>query len=387
MLNINIYIEKYLSENNTVVEYTIDFDSIETAKKLLSTIGNDIEYSSPKFYKLVLPYMGKKRMFSGSWYSIPLQWFKNAIYQEIGEEDAQSAAYSGTIKIEGLDLNTNFSKYLTHIQSTTSKLSDQININFNSSLKELVVVDCGQGNWNEIHSNEKILIYDMGASSHYTVTRIKKLISSRFSTFQNKNLIVVISHWDMDHFQSLKYLEFSQMQQIVAVYGPSNLPASNVYNDTMNNLRSNNVKCFFIAPTSKRNGRSIDLNLIFSSNAVDVYRAVGGNSRNQTGIILAAKGIDKIALLTGDHHYDKIFNAVENKYTKRDIVFVAPHHGGNSGNLSVKQWLTEFGKIECPISVGVNSYNHPNQNISGLTQLQKRYPDTTQLKGNIRLKI
>ncbi len=383
---INIYIENYTSKiSGDIVEYTIDFDTIENAENFFQLFFPDFEYNPNKFYNLRTPNSGRHRMFSGSWYSLPTTIFEQAEYESIDEEAEGSGGYSGVIKVK--NKITNFTDYLAIFKNEEYEVYEDIDIDFATKLQTLMVVNCGQGNWNEIHAEKELLIYDMGASSRHTSAQIKSLVDNRFSKFKGKTVGIIISHWDMDHFQAIKYLDSKQLSQISAIYGPSNIPISNVYTSTIKHLIANNVNYKLIAPTTKRNGRAINLNQLSTSKTVDVYRSVNGSSRNQTGIVLAIKGNLKVALLTGDHHYEKIFSVIDQKYTNQDIILVIPHHGGNAGRLSISDWQTEFNTIECAISYGLNSYNHPSQNIGNIIALQSAYPETTYDNGDLAFNI
>lgn len=381
-----LYIEKYLSRKDIgFVEYTVDFLSIDEAQDLFSIIDPEIKYSPMKFYKIIARYDGKNRMFSGSWYSIPNEFFSNARYEAIDADTDGSGVYSGIIRVEKFP--DDFPQFLTHVDGNGYQTVQSVVIDFNERLEKLRVVDCGQGNWNEIHTKSKTLVYDLGASSNFTQLQIKSLVNRRFLALCKGEIDIVISHWDMDHFQSLKYLTRRHLSKVNAVYGPDNLPPSNVYRDAMNNLSKHNVSCYLVAPTTVRKRKCIDLNLLSSSKTVDCFRAVTGGSRNQTGIVLAVKGKHKTALLTGDHHYSKILDAIHNLYSGKSIILVAPHHGGDAGNLSVSAWQKEFVNVTCAISVGKNSYGHPSQNLNKLTLLQTSSPDRTDTKGDITYKL
>lgn len=393
--NIDIYIEKSIhNKMNGVSEYAIDFYNLQSANTLFLYILARVEYSPFKFYKLVLPYEKYNVMASGSWYSLPLEFFNNAILRVLNEEDLESSAYSGIIKIERLGVKlSNFlipqkrldNEFKSYVDEGNLEL-DEIRDNLDSEefKLELTIVDCGQGNWNEISTTHDVLIYDMGASQSYSEIQTKTLVSGRRKIHGHKKTVIVISHWDMDHFQALKYLESDQLGGITAVYGPSNIPPTNVYRDMIRHLKGYDISCGFIPPTTKRQGRRIDLNLLLSTIDIDLYRATSGSSRNQTGIVLVVKGAeDRISLLTGDHHYNKILNAVRNRYCKNDVILVVPHHGGEAGTISVADWRNKFKSIDCVISVGSNSYGHPNQNLRKLEKLQGSSPKRTDQNGNV----
>lgn len=384
--HVAIYVESYSSKmDGDIVEYTIDFQNVNGAVSFFQSYFPGVDYNDAKFYSLRVPRTGRNRMFSGSWYFLPLSAFESSEYEPINEEAEGSAAYAGIITLK--NSVPNLCQYLAAVESEEYEIHEHISINFKTSPRELVVVSCGQGNWNEVHANKELLIYDMGASSRYTRSQVINLIQSRFAQFKEKIISIVISHWDMDHFQAIRYLDRKQLAQIAGIVGPSNIPPSNVYKSMINHLIANNVKYSLISPTSQRNGRSINLNLLSVSKTVDVYRSVSGGSRNQTGIVLVVKGEEKFVLLTGDHHYEKIFDAIHNNYSSQRIILVAPHHGGNAGSLNVADWRSEFSAIECPISYGFNSFNHPHQNLSGLGLLQGSVPQTTHGIGDLKFCI
>lgn len=377
-----IYIENYLSRKDIgIAEYTIDFKSKDEAQTFLSSINPEIEYSSFKFYKLITPYHGRNRMIRGSWYNLPNILFQNASYSAIDENTEGSSVYTGEITVKNIECK--YSNYLTNVNIIEYPTSDFSQLKVKSLPKKVIIVNCGEGNWNEIYFDKELLIYDIGASVLYSQSDVKNLINSRFSNYSNKKINIIISHWDMDHFQSLKYLTPKQLKNINAVYGPNNIPNTNVYNDTINNLTKNRVKYYSIPPTVSFRKRFIDLNLLKSVNNIDIYRSTKGKSINQSGIVLIIKGKNKLAILTGDHHYPKIFNAIKNKYTKKDAIFVIPHHGGKAGRLVTSDWQSEFSDITCAISVGKNIHNHPNQNIKNIEKLHKYPPDRTDKIGDI----
>lgn len=377
-----VYIEHYFARKDLdIVEYTIDFHSISDAETFFTVIDRQIQYTPFKFYKLILPHDGKNRMFAGSWYYLPHYLFEGSSYESLDENSAGSAVYSGVIKVKSAPII--FSQFLRHIYGRTFSSTQNFTAQYTSHFDQLIVVDCGQGNWNEAYTDSEALIYDLGASTMFSQNQIQALVRRRFATYGNRKIDIIISHWDMDHFQALKYLTPAHLSMINAVYGPDNIPSTNVYKDAINNLSNHGVNYYFIAPTAARKGKVINLNLLLSTGYIDYFRAVKGGSKNQTGIVLAIKGKQKVALLTGDHHYPKILDVISGLYTQRNIILVTPHHGGNAGELVIADWQAEFASVTCPISVGSNPYKHPTQNFNNLMRLQNSTPDKTDTKGDI----
>ncbi|MGC9403616.1 hypothetical protein ACP43V_14290 [Vibrio genomosp. F10 str. 9ZC157] len=386
---VDIYIESYAAQRDVgIVDYTIDFKSEKDLSAFLEVFEIEISSSDPKFYGLTLPYQGRKIMYAGSWYRFPLIKYEAEDVQIIeispDKEDEGGAFYRNKFQIKRQI--ESFTELLTKVESLDSKYDETINVDPMGLAHELVVVDCGQGNWNEIKTNSDTVIYDLGASSRYSETQIRKLIDRRFKNFSEKSVYIIISHWDMDHFQSLKYLSKDNFSKVKAVYGPTNIPSTLVYQKAIDNILNNKVP-FKLIPNTERIGRTIDLNLLISSHSIDLYRATNGRSRNQTGIVLAVKGAEKLALLTGDHHYCKILVAILGKYSNKKTVLVAPHHGGAAGHFSVHDWSNELSVEDCAISVGDNSYNHPNPHYNNLKFLKNGIPNVTDGNGDLTYQI
>lgn len=354
---VDIYIEGYLPrKDDGVVEYTIDFKSKDEASVFLNILNIGSVDSNFKFYQLTVPYQGQKIMYAGSWYKFPLKQLYDEDIQIIevpSDSEEGGAFYRNKFKLERE--TESFSKLLTHVKSIDSNYEEVLEIEPVNIANELCVVDCGQGNWNEIKTSTNTIIYDIGASSRYSEPQIKSLIKRRFGLLPKKSMyIIIISHWDMDHFQSLKYLSQTDFSKVKGVYGPSNIPPTLVYQEAIDNIGKYGVP-FKLMPNTTRLGREISLNFLMSFNPIDIYRASNGRSRNQTGIVLAVNGIKKLVLLTGDHHYNKILEAIKGRYTHQETILVAPHHGGSAGRFSVGEWSSELLVEDCAVSVGPNS--------------------------------
>lgn len=351
-----------------------------------SVLGQDGDNDiSPAFYRLKTGHQPSNRMASGSWYRLPLSFFEDCDYVDVSGDEEGSSCIGGEIRWGKFRNNLEYAGLAIHVPSIELSRVDEPSIEIDA--KKLIVVNCGQGNWNEVHGGKNLLFYDMGASQRYSAQQVKDLISRRFKSLEDKSITVVISHWDLDHFQALRHCSATDCGKMRAVFDPSDMPGTTVYKDAVTRLRSYGVIIQEIKPTRKRLGRRIDLNLLASRAGVDLYRATSGGSRNQTGIVLAIKGGNATALLTGDHHYPKILDAINGKYRDKKLILVAPHHGGNAGDLDTPSWRAQFPQIDCPISVGPNSYKHPNKNIRKLSRLQGCRPFITQVNGDICFRL
>ncbi|MBB6611773.1 hypothetical protein H7F15_12045 [Pontibacter sp. Tf4] len=74
----------------------------------------------------------------------------------------------------------------------------------------LVAMNVGQGNWNEVHFKDgNVILYDIGASVRFTAKCIDSVIRrSKIIRVLNEGeaaikCTLIISHWDIDHYQAI----------------------------------------------------------------------------------------------------------------------------------------------------------------------------------------
>lgn len=353
-------------------------DTLELAR-LLGASKEDIASENPasmlRFDYFPESYFGCRE---GSWYEIPDEFWEGWGYQAIDPTGPGSVFLRGELSVP--DGAKNFSRYLAapiFIERNTVYASDYPLATPNdvataSKTTTLSVIDCGHGNWNEIRTDSLRIMYDVGASRLYDAAQIEHLVQSRAIGALGIEVKIYISHWDVDHYQSLLKFTDSDLSVITEVTAPSQLPDTATCKRTMTLLDEHEISVRLLAPAPRATpGRTIDLIEIQRVGPLTVFRATAGRSRNQSGIVLCYEGQSKLALLVGDHHYEKILNAIRGRFSAaKDCVFVAPHHGGNAGSIDVTAWRVLFSSFETAISCGDNAWTHPLiDNLNGLGEL------------------
>jgi glyoxylase-like metal-dependent hydrolase (beta-lactamase superfamily II) len=382
---IKIYVEdssfpsgsKFLENREYTKTALIDFEDISGISRIETSHQERFDDSRPTTMATVAynhkPYKGLQ---TGCWYTVPFSLFES--------QQVQYATYAEGDPGE-LYLRSNVilpSEYIDFSEHyVPPKYIETNEIIFNESFElekkfDLFVVNCGQGNWNELHSGSFVLIYDVGASKIYKKHEVVDLVESRREALGNKTKVVFISHWDLDHYQALLAFEQDDFDNLQVIVGPSQIPDTVTYRRILEKLHLNGIPFLTMPPSKKINGdrsKSIDLICENTVGPFNIFRATPGKSRNQAGIVIVADGENGKALLTGDHHYPKILNSVTSKIAPKDrVVMVAPHHGGSAGCIDVKDWRKHFPRIEIPISVGKNYYGHPVKSImKKLRQIQR----------------
>lgn len=348
--------------------------------KLLGAPEGDISSGNPasmlRFDYIPDSYFGLRE---GSWYDLKDEFWDGWGYQAIDPQGPGSVFLRAELSPPNPTIN--FSNHLakqmflaqeTVIQPKTLEASATALSNAVSTA-ELSVFNCGHGNWNEIRTGTSRIMYDVGACRSYTQEQVENLVQSQRISASAHDVEIYISHWDVDHYQSLLKFSKDDFKRISEIVAPSRLPNTATCQRVIENLDKHNVPIRLIdfAPRVSTS-RVIELIEVQKIGALTIFRATPGRSRNQGGIVISYEGSTKVALLVGDHHYEKILAAAQNYLPKnKSCVLVTPHHGGNAGSIDTGAWQAQFPSFEIAISCGVNNWDHPlDDNVKGLELLQ-----------------
>lgn len=240
---------------------------------------------------------------------------------------------------------------------TLNELSDEINVE---------VVDVGQGSTNLIQSNESLTIFDFGANIFASKSKLKS-IADEITHKSDKayKTSLVISHWDCDHYNLLTVLDNNWLRRLCCVFFPAEV-ISLTSKQMVKRLFSNcKYICTFKSPSMKVKGTVGMIPIISSSNYSLYIGYIGEKSRsiNKSGLALAIKSSNDITILGADHANKQIWEFIYPHtvsipaYNRLNIV--VPHHGGKCGKINVSHFSINPGIAA--ISVGKNTYKHPNQ--------------------------
>ncbi len=303
--------------------------------------------------------LGRNGFREGSWYEIDLKFFTDIRYEPV-PIDAPGASYlGGTLTAPPTAINASQFLIARRYFPGPTGIVDIPSAASGSAHLLLTVVDCGQGNWNEVRTKTTRLIYDLGACRYYKPAEVRALVASRNLLSEHRHVVVVLSHWDIDHYHALLEFTAPELSKISHVYAPDRLPDTATFKRVRALLSANGVPLTLLATQPHPNGKGpIQLVPISTSGPFTFFRATTGSSTNQTGIVVQVEGSNKIALLTGDHYYGKVLDAslpIKGKACE----LVIPHHGGICGSLNHVAWLAKHQAVRCVISVGNNPWGHP----------------------------
>lgn len=329
---------------------------------------------------------GRRGLREGSWYEVDLNVWSEMRYAPVSRDAPGGAYLGGTLVAPEVALN--FSQFLSkrrYIDGSIGSVDLPPPKMARKGEPLLTVVDCGQGNWNEVSAGNLRVIYDTGACRNYDEKQLRQLITTRHLLAEYRQIVVFISHWDIDHYHALLKFSPAELSKISHVYAPDRLPNTATLKRVQALLAANSVPLTLLPTQPHPDGKGpIQLVPMSHFGPFTVLRATAGSSTNQTGIALQAEGPRRLALLTGDHYYSKVL-AASSGATGKACELVVPHHGGECGVLNQQAWSMKHPNIRATISVGQNSWKHPRlKYVNALTSLQGSAPWRTDKHGTYR---
>lgn len=345
-----IYIEKYDSiEGFLLADFISKEDYIEFCNKIrYENYINDertmLFIENLRFNKGIVPK-------EGSVYEIPYELIENLkwIKESTSENRSDLHEEAGFSNIISFRTNANYMGYSIFKTSLNS-----------THLKFISL----PGNWNEIYDNNKCkVIYDIGASIFSTNLEIRKFVSESKRAFSDSPSLI-ISHWDIDHYQSLFELDKSDLGSLCCVFVPDKL-ITETSKRAFNILKSN---CNFINVINQSPKRAIKRRISLEMLCSDkkhfaFFRGEKSKDMNKSGLALTVWNNRGCAILAADHHYSQIFSDIYKIIPQNlKINIVTPHHGGEAGKIP-KQMINPILPELAVTSTGNNNYGHPKDEI------------------------
>ncbi|HLX54174.1 MAG TPA: hypothetical protein VKR58_09540, partial [Aquella sp.] len=269
--------------------------------------------------------------------------------------------------------------------------SDNLKIPFMfKPIDKIIVRNIGQGSWNELVSNNKIILaFDFGTSYTTKKNDVRKLIGNREVEYQISYPILILSHWDVDHYHFLLAFSDVTIKSIFIFVYRSAIP-NLTSRKALGRFRILNKNALLAIPCYSPNTiPSFPQKFYFPGiSSIIIYNANKSRSKNKSGIALVVRRKKICFIFPGDYDYTQI-----SKYILPDLNYACqhylnvPHHGGKAGNF-IYDISGKNIPINAVISVGKNPYGHPNQkNIMELKKKGFRVVRTDVMHGDYSINI
>ena len=233
---------------------------------------------------------------------------------------------------------------------------------------KLRVNNVGQGNCNEILDGEHVkLVYDIGAAMNMKKSDVIALKNKRIGAYKSSSPLLVISHWDLDHFIQLKEMSDQELACFSGLLCSSRQPSclsQTIYARIKKAIGKANVNSVKMYPARNHNDQ---MYFYQKANAFAFYYGKNATRKNYAGFTVFVQGNVRSVILTGDCNYAQISDVLVQEAPISgqvgNLVMGVPHHGGTfSGKFKILSIPLVFTAEEAIISVDAmnNNYGHPS---------------------------
>ncbi len=235
------------------------------------------------------------------------------------------------------------------------------------STDKVVIRKIGQGNWNELYNQDKIhTVFDSGTIYTTSRTNLIQLIGNRNQLYQQSKPMLILSHWDVDHYHFLLAFDDATIQSFSKFVFRNKVPSLTA-RKVMGRFADLNPTAPFpidadVRPRYTRGPVRLNCYPINTTASLLLFNAQDNRSRNRSGIGLLLRTEKNSIIFSGDFNYDQVDIDMlpEINYIHDFHYLIVPHHGGNGGRI-VYALRTLIPNKQAIISVGMNPYNprHP----------------------------
>jgi beta-lactamase superfamily II metal-dependent hydrolase len=383
--DILVYIEEIDRDNNIIILDFIDSNELEKFTNVLE-IQNDIFKAS---MVKIINYR-QKNLRENTVYAIDRDFILNLRSNIEPQEDSFLFGYTIDLKNERAFLfKTSVTigeqdKYIIGAIIRGGAKNSILDISLKGKIN-VTVRNIGQGNWNEIYSNDEVkIVYDAGAPMNANKTVVRNHIGNKVNEYSTSKPSLILSHWDKDHYHALIGMTDAELQCFSSFICPDirpNITSRILYDRIQNAIGKNNIYTVSNIPEVK--GLPPALGLISPvRNNFMIFNSTYNKDRNQAGIVLAIKTNISSIILPGDCHYALLSNCILPLLNHTHLHnLIVPHHGGKGGayDYDMNPGTTPGQAV---ISVGANRYGHPNRAYTTALTLDRFQVMSTQKVGS-----
>lgn len=396
-MSIKIYIEKYDKHEGVMLADFLNPNSYIEFRKLIGSVDQTRNYSEDERTMLFiegLKFNGGRIPKEGNIYELPdyfyknIKWSKEPGYTSVDTKDIEEDDFSDIISFRGEANYYGESFFNKPVRIYPSKFaSSSIDCKKNKVLKKIIlenkltnssdnikviVRNVGQGNWNEIYlNNHQVIFYDFGCSMYAKKNTLEKQIEK--SELLTKNPILIISHWDIDHYHALvacNQKELKRFKNIIIPVARYSQTSKRVFKKIKKSTNHLEIPSSINRDIKNR----IGLEKIIDCKHFSLFRGEKSSDINKSGLTISVSGQNEAMVLPADHSYRQVFKYMFSDLSENlKINMVTPHHGGKAGK--IKRYFNNLRELSCSItSTGKNNYGHPKDEVRiSLTEIGFRW--------------
>lgn len=368
--DIIVYLDSYVKYATGDNVMSIDF----RLEKDLSLFTEALRETMPQYgfsretggtYLRIRGYNTRKRLRTGCYYRLNTELLRSAEFQGEG-----SYSFAGTLDFTNARTGTETELLDSHSPLNPDEMSaydnGTLDLNVPVGDMELYVANVRQANWNELRCGGKaVVVYDIGAPLNAGKIYLDELVRRHQQDYAQGGAMLVISHWDIDHYQCLLAMSDNEIRHSFScmafpgIY--KTLTAKRAIDKMRGVLGENHMHAF--QPAQKQGQtRNPQMKSCWASQPVALYIGERSRNINFSGLCMFVDGTRRSAMFTGDCKLSQAYAALTSARAtiSRDKghVLVCPHHGGDYGKAARRYAHCDMAAI----SVGRhNSYGHPDK--------------------------
>jgi len=215
-----VYLDEITRNPDGSFNAYLDFRTKNDVALFKQAFQNNAEFDEQRSYLYIKSVKSCKRLIHDCYYKLNLDLLKNA--QVIGSDKLDSFVVGIAFDLGKMPQPVPKDESSELLQSHDPMDPSEMQIGdanesidlpqFNGKDLRIAVRNVGQGNWNELLDGDKVLVvYDIGANRNARRDVIDALFKTREDDLMRYKPILVLSHWDIDHYICLKGLTSSQI--------------------------------------------------------------------------------------------------------------------------------------------------------------------------------
>ena len=369
--DIFLIVEQYREKENI---YLFDFADQQSFNEFVNLLRPDNfhDREGPSMVELN-NFIGKKRFREGTYYKLNKKWvvernlnmtaidnsavvrYQIDLNQEsIGSFFNGSAAPPGLLKLPGRGG-----------EELAGILEEYFPVASGNPFDSLVVRYVGQGSWNEFLAEQSPrLVFDIGTIYTAPKAEVAAYMKTRDHAYQSSAPVLVLSHWDVDHYHLLLEAEDATIQAFSRFIFRDIIPNATAYRVYERFFHLNRAAIFPVSAETPDKGRSSKkLKMVAGGPYLRFYNGSRHWNRNLSGIMLSFQTHKLGIVCAADFEYGQLQSGVLGYFKYRhDHYLVVPHHGGEAGKVTYEP-LGAL-KQDAVISVGAKKqYGHPQDSV------------------------
>lgn len=326
-----LYVEKYFRKRQSII---LDFLEMKDFESFQNHCPDFIRFNESSDYKptmlLVKNFKPSRKIYEGNIIILSMDELVEAISNDGNQTEASglpaTVCYQfrdGTQLANFMDkTSTTIKRYVPHkyirLDYKALHYDEGIELQELDCLGSIItakVWNVGQGNTNSIcDSDNDVVLFDIGASCLYAKNKLLDISAPICKMILDvTNSVLIISHWDLDHFNLLTVIEGDILSNFSCVLYPDDVIGATAKEIEEKIQKYCKDKIRRIAPAVSSTPKKRGIKEIASGEHFTLFVGEESRSKNISGLLLSITTEEKTMFFTGDHSNYQVWSQMYEK--------------------------------------------------------------------------